>query len=132
MASLEYWRQESGNHFDILCYSGYPLHTLQAKHSMVLGMMDAVIPEPYIDSAPPTAIWCGSANQHIVPLTALGREKYAPYLKMPVEELGKQMQVSVDKNQIWMIGIPARGDMEQLEALCLSRGISMKRVSWRR
>jgi anaerobic ribonucleoside-triphosphate reductase activating protein len=132
LAALGQWRRESKIDLDILCYSGYPLRTLESKHGKILAMLDAVIPEPYIDSAPPTAIWCGSANQHIVPLTALGREKYTPYLKMPVEEHGKQMQVSVDKNQIWMIGIPARGDMEQLEVLCQSRGISMKRVSWRR
>lgn len=132
LAGLHAWRKESGNDFDILCYSGYPLRTLETKHGAILKMLDAIIPEPYIESAPPTAIWCGSANQHLVPLGARGKQKYAPYLDLPLGECGKQMQMSVDEQRVWMIGIPARGDMAQLEAICQSRGLSLEQVSWRR
>lgn len=132
LSGLHVWRKESGNDFDILCYSGYPLRTLEAKHGALLGMLDAVIPEPYIENAPPAAIWCGSSNQHIVPLSERGRLKYAPYVDLPLDANTKQMQMSVDGNRVWMIGIPARGDMERLESLCLTRGLSLQQVSWRR
>lgn len=132
LAGLHTWRKENQSCFDILCYSGYPLHTLETKHSAILKMLDAIIPNPYIESAPPTAIWCGSANQHIVPLNERGKQKYAPYLDLPLSECGKQIQMTVDKNRVWMIGMPARGDMEQLEAICQSRGLSLEQVSWRR
>jgi len=132
LAGLHAWRKETKSDFDILCYSGYPLRTLEAKHGSLLKMLDAIIPEPYIENAPPTAIWCGSANQHIVPLSELGKHKYAQYLDLPLSECGKQMQMSVDGQRVWMIGIPGRGDMEQLEAICQSRGLSLGQVSWRR
>jgi len=42
------------------------------------------------------------------------------------------MQVAVEGGRVWMIGIPARGDMERVEALCAERGLALERVSWRR
>jgi anaerobic ribonucleoside-triphosphate reductase activating protein len=132
LTGLHAWRAGRSLDFDILCYSGYPLRTLEGKHGDILALLDAVIPEPYVDNAPPTAIWCGSANQRLVPLSERGRKVYAQFVDQPVEQLGKQMQVAVEQGRVWMIGIPARGDMEKLEALCAARGISMQQVSWRR
>ena len=132
LSSLIEWRSESKNDFDILCYSGYPMRTLETKHSKILAMLDAVIPEPYIDSMPPTNVWCGSANQKIVPLSERGQQKYSSFVDLSLSERGKYMQMSVDGKQVWMIGIPGRGDMEKLEAICKTRGISLNQVSWRR
>jgi anaerobic ribonucleoside-triphosphate reductase activating protein len=42
------------------------------------------------------------------------------------------MQASVDGKRVWMIGIPARGDMAAVEALCAARGLALTDVSWRR
>ena len=132
LAELHAWRRQGRADFDILCYSGYPLRTLEAKHGALLKMLDAVIPEPYIENAPPMAIWCGSANQRIVPLSERGKVAYSDFVDRPVAEYGKQMQVSVEGGRVWMIGIPGRGDMEKLETLCQSRGVSLSQVSWRR
>ena len=132
LAGLHAWRQQSGGSFDLLCYSGYPLRTLQAKHGKILELLDAVIPEPYIENAPPTSVWCGSANQRLVPLSERGKAAYAEFVDYPIAEYGKQMQVAVEDGRVWMIGIPARGDMDRLEALCEARGLSMRQVSWRR
>jgi anaerobic ribonucleoside-triphosphate reductase activating protein len=132
LSSLIQWRTESKSEFDILCYSGYPLRTLESKHSKIIQMLDAIIPEPYIESMPPTTLWCGSANQKVVPISERGRQIYSTYIDQPLSENGKQMQMSVDGKQIWMIGIPGRGDMEKLEVICQTRGISLNQVSWRR
>lgn len=132
LAGLHAWRLSSGNDFDILCYSGYQLRALETRHGAILKMLDAIIPGPYIEDAPPTAIWCGSANQNVVALNERGRQKYAPYLDLDPGECGKRMQMAVEGHLVWMIGIPARGDMERLEAICRSRGLSLDQVSWRR
>jgi anaerobic ribonucleoside-triphosphate reductase activating protein len=132
LSALHAWREKINGDFDILCYSGYPLRTLEAKHSGILNMLDAVIPEPYIENAPPVGVWCGSANQRIVPLSERGKIKYAEYVDAALAEQGKQMQMAVEGGRVWMIGIPARGDMDKLEAICQSRGLSLQQVSWRR
>ncbi len=132
LTGLHDWRKQGGLDFDLLCYSGYPMKTLEQRHKPLLALLDAVIPEPYADGLPLGKIWRGSANQSLLPLSERGRLRYAPFLEQCPEEQGKRMQVAVEGGRIWMIGIPERGDMEQVEALCRQRGLSLGQVSWRR
>ncbi|MBZ0104342.1 MAG: radical SAM protein [Sulfuricella denitrificans] len=132
LKGLHGWRKQGGVDFDILCYSGYPLKTLQQKHSALLALLDAIIPEPYAEGLPLGKLWRGSSNQSLVPLSPRGSVRFAPFMEESAAGHGKQMQVAVEGGRIWMIGIPERGDMARLEALCLSRGLSLDQVSWRR
>jgi anaerobic ribonucleoside-triphosphate reductase activating protein len=130
LKALHGWRQRSGRDFDILCYSGYPLDRLRRKHAGILALLDAAIPEPYVDGLPLAHVWRGSANQPLVPLSPRGAARYAAYLAAPAEE-GRRMQVAADGGRLWFIGIPQRGDMAALEDLCRQRGLTMDAVSWR-
>ncbi len=132
LAALAAWRREAKLDFDLLCYSGYPLKTLQRDHPRLLALLDAVIPEPYADALPQGRVWRGSSNQPLVPLSARGRERYAIHVDASAEAGGKRMQASVEGGRVWMIGIPGRGDMAAVEALCASRGLMLTKVSWRR
>ena len=132
LEGLARWRQEAGLDFDILCYSGYALAKLQRQHALLLGLLDAIIPEPYVETKPLTNLWRGSGNQPLVPLSDRGRARYANFVDAPAAAAGKRMQVAIDGGRIWMIGIPARGDMARVEALCADRGLSLEQVSWRR
>ena len=51
LEGLHVWRRTAKLDFDLLCYSGYPLKTLERKHAKLLALLDAVIPEPYVDPA---------------------------------------------------------------------------------
>jgi anaerobic ribonucleoside-triphosphate reductase activating protein len=126
------WRREAGLDFDLLCYSGYPMKTLERKHAGLLRRLDAVIPEPYVDGLPLGKVWRGSSNQSLVPLSERGQARYRDHIDEAVADQGKRMQVAVEAGRVWMIGIPERGDMAQLEALCQSRGLTLDQVSWRR
>lgn len=125
------WRTAAGLDFDILCYSGYPLKTLEKKHQKILARLDGLIPEPYADGRPLGALWRGSDNQTLVPMSARGTARYADSVAAPQAENGKRMQVSVEDGRLWMIGIPHRGDMAALEDLCRQRGLTLGEVSWR-
>jgi anaerobic ribonucleoside-triphosphate reductase activating protein len=129
---LRAWRTASALDFDVLCYSGLPMRTLERKHAKLLARLDAIIPEPYVDKLPLDKIWRGSANQPLVPLSDRGRERYARYVDAPAHDGGKRMQMAVEGGCVWMIGIPDRGDMARVEALCASRGLALTDVSWRR
>ena len=132
LAGLHAWRQSAQLDFDLLCYSGFPLVTLTRKHAATLALLDAIIPEPYADRLPQGHVWRGSANQPLVPLSDRGRARYAAYVDAPVAADAKRMQAAVEGGRIWMIGIPGRGDMAAVEALCASRGLALTKVSWRR
>ncbi len=127
---LDHWRTTAGLDFDILCYSGYPLTTLQKRHPRLLDRLDALIPEPYVDTLPLAHLWRGSANQPLELLSERGRQRYAEFVDAPAAAFGKRIQVSVDGRRVWAAGIPERGDMQALEALCKERGLGFADASW--
>jgi anaerobic ribonucleoside-triphosphate reductase activating protein len=131
LTGLHAWRKKSGIDFDILCYSGYPLATLQKNHAAMLAKLDAVIPEPFVDKLPLTQLWRGSSNQPLVPLTARGQERFGQFVDAAPDIAGKRIQTMVDGQQVWFVGIPARGDMAALEASCEARGVAFSTASWR-
>lgn len=132
LEGLHRWRRAAVLDFDILCYSGFPLKTLERKHPRLLALLDAIIPEPYVDNLPISNVWRGSNNQPLVPLSERGRARYTQYVDARTQAGGKRMQAAVEGGRVWMIGIPERGDMERVEALCASRGLTLEKVSWRR
>jgi anaerobic ribonucleoside-triphosphate reductase activating protein len=126
------WRAASGLDFDILCYSGMPHRRLAKDHADLLARLDAIIPEPYVDGLPQGNVWRGSGNQPLVPLTPRGHARYAAHVDEAADAHGKRMQAAVEGKRVWLIGIPARGDMDAVEALCAARGLALTDVSWRR
>jgi len=124
------WRTETGSNFDILCYSGYPLKTLRQKHDAIVNRLDALIPEPYLEQHSASKIWRGSDNQTLQLLTERARSRYAGCLDTaaPPE---KNLQLMLDGERVWTIGIPQRGDMQKLEAACLEQGLIFRQPSWR-
>lgn len=131
LLGLRRWREEAGGNWDILCYSGHPLKTLQKKQAPLLALLDAVIPEPYIDGRPLGGLWRGSDNQTLATLSPLGEDRYRAAIAAPAATADKRMQVAVEGGRLWFIGIPDRGDMAALETLCRERGLDMKEASWR-
>lgn len=115
---------------DVLVYSGYTIGRLQrsAASRALLDLCDAVIAGPYIRARNHGQRWRGSANQRVVPLTPLGRERYC------TSESGEErprIQVAVGSGTIMMIGIPRDDDMETLTSRLAAAGVHTGQVSWR-
>jgi anaerobic ribonucleoside-triphosphate reductase activating protein len=118
---------------DILVYSGYSLSRLRgvARSRELLELCDAVVSGPYIDrlNTPGTGPrWRGSGNQRIIAVSELGRKRYGD---AECGGTGPYMQVSVESDRIYYIGIPRRGDMERLTERLTLAGIHGGEVSWR-
>jgi len=128
--ALAHWRKDSGQAFDILCYSGYRLEKLQRRHPRLLERIDALVCDPYVERLPSAQPWRGSDNQRLVPLTPLGRQRYAPYLDGGIE-VARRFQVVADGKRLWFVGIPQRGDLDRIEQACAERGVSLAATSWR-
>jgi len=131
LGELAAWRMAIGAGFDILCYSGYPLRTLQARHQSILAMLDALIPEPFVESLPLGGAWRGSSNQPLVVLSERARARYGECDAIPAPSPARRLQVAVERDRIWYIGIPDRGDMARVEERCREQGLVFTRTSWR-
>ncbi len=126
LAGLDDWRRGLGRPVDLLAYSGRPLAELRARFAGLLGLLDAVVPEPFVQAAPTDEALRGSANQQVVALTPLARDRYTAALAAQRSAI----QVDVDDETIWFIGIPRQGDLRRMKEQAASAGITWKRTSW--
>jgi anaerobic ribonucleoside-triphosphate reductase activating protein len=111
-----------------MVYSGYPLRRLREEHRSVLDVVDAVVPEPFVEQAGEGPLWTGSANQRIVPVSPLGEERFTDDV-VDAGESAPRIQMAVD-DQVWMVGIPRRGDMDRLTVALAERGVVLHGASW--
>jgi anaerobic ribonucleoside-triphosphate reductase activating protein len=111
---------------DILAYSGYRLSRLRQMHPEILGLLDALVAEPFIESRPTEARWRGSSNQEVTLLSGRADGRYSTVPELP----GDRLQVTVDEEGVWVAGIPRRGDLDLMRGALLNRGLELQDVSW--
>ena len=128
--ALGTWRATQSQPVDLLSYSGRSLDVLEQDFAPLLARLDAVVPEPYIQGAPTRLALRGSANQSLVALSPLGVERYTGAALLELEAQRDRMQVEVDGESIWFIGIPEQGTMSRVRTQAAEAGIGIGRPSW--
>lgn len=128
LLALAAWRSIEGLDFDVLCYSGLPYRRLMKDFAAQLELIDILCPEPYVDDLPKAQLWRGSSNQPLVGLTDRGKAIIAA---MPDGAETRRLQLDVNGGRVWLIGIPERGDLGQMQDAAASRGLHLSGVSWR-
>lgn len=115
---------------DVLVYTGYAASRLYRTTAWreLVELCDAVVAGPYVERLNNGEALRGSSNQRIIAVSDLGRSRYrdAKY-----GESTPHMQVSVEDDRIYYIGIPRRGDMERLTERLALAGVHAGEVSWR-
>lgn len=110
---------------DILVYSGYTTGHLRRRHPDIAALPDVLVTGPFRMDLPGDRLR-GSTNQELVIQSTLAQLRYGT----PSTETSPTMQVVVAGESLWMIGIPAAGDMERLRERLAARGIVVGDVSW--
>lgn len=121
---LDRWRQTHDRPIDLLCYSGLPRRRIERDHAALLARLDAFIPEPYVATRPTAMRWRGSANQPVVPLSALGRARYGEGTDQPPE--GPHLQAAMHGDLLWMIGVPTPGELDRIHQNCADAGVRLE------
>lgn len=117
---------------DTLMYTGYEyaeLAGLGPASGRAVGSVDALITGRFRAAEPTELIWRGSANQQLVPRTALGRARYGRYAGST--DAAARLEVSVDDEDVRLVGIPRRGDLSRIERELREAGVGFGSVSWR-
>lgn len=128
--AIHAWRASQHRVIDILAYSGRSFTELQADFSQVLSRIDAVVAEPFIDGELTELPLRGSANQQVVPLTPLGRERYTGDALASLATQRRQVQLEVADGEMRMIGIPEQGLMRRIQSHAAAEGVTLRRRSW--
>lgn len=123
-------RSGSGREADILVYTGYEETELDAPMLAAVELADVLVTGRFEVSRPTSLSWRGSANQRMVLRTDLARRRYGAHVDASPER--PPIQVSSDANGVWLIGIPRRGTLTELERGLRKSGLGIEDVSWRR
>lgn len=138
---IDDWRRGAGRdaEVDVLVYSGYPWSRLSRtpRFAAALQRCDAVIAGPYVARRNNGVALRGSDNQRVVALTALGERRYRQPESGSGDDAGgggggeQRMQVSVEGDRIYCIGIPRSGDMDRLTEHLADAGVLLEDLTWR-
>ena len=86
------------------------------------GLIDALISEPFEISQSQTLPWRGSDNQVLHRFSELGRVRFAT-ADDPKTANFKSLDIMLDESSnLWMAGIPSRGDLDRLVGLLRDDG----------
>ena len=121
---LDAIRQLSGA--NILAFSGLPLEKLASLDIVKRGLVDCLVSDPFDVSLAQTKYLRGSDNQRMTCLTALGLEVFGD-LDRYATDADRRLDVMFDADgQVWLAGIPSRGDMTRLQLILESQGTYVK------
>lgn len=104
---------------DVLVYTGYALERLEL--SKCAGLIDAIVTEPFEVDQKQTLALRGSDNQRLSCLTELGRERLKSFDRL-ASTSDYALDLMFDDDQVFMAGIPARGDLARLRVLLAQDG----------
>ena len=105
---------------DVLVYSGHPFARIAAWFDRAPELIDALMSEPYVASAPQTLSLRGSDNQVLHLLTARGRSRFAETQAAPAT---RKFDVMFDADgTVWLAGIPARDDFRRFREVLRNAG----------
>lgn len=117
-------RQLSGA--NILAFSGLPLEKLASLDIVKRGLVDCLVSDPFDVSLGQTKYLRGSDNQRMTCLTDLGLEVFGD-LDRYATDADRRLDVMFDADgQVWLAGIPSRGDMTRLQLILESQGTYVK------
>ena len=107
---------------DILVFSGYSREWLFAQHAGIVAAIDVIVSDPFRSGAGERLILRGSDNQRVTLLSDLARERYPADIDSREWEAARRLDLVVSNDEVWMAGIPRRGELERLRARLMERG----------
>ncbi len=108
---------------DVLVYSGYSFESLTGKLNCFEGLIDALIADPFEIGAAQSLALRGSDNQRLLTFTPLGKERFQQFDRA-VRPSDRHLDIMFDDatGEIWLAGIPGRGDFGRLAGLLSADG----------
>ncbi|WP_342723904.1 4Fe-4S single cluster domain-containing protein [Bradyrhizobium sp. B097] len=110
---------------DILVFTGYPWTTICEALATSPSLIDAIVCGPFDIDETQTLALRGSDNQELHLMTPLGRARFASFERR-MDETDRAFDVMFDDNgDVWLAGIPARGDFRRLRHILEGGGSTL-------
>lgn len=111
---------------DILVFTGYTWTKISDVLASSPSLIDAIVTGPFEIDEKQTLALRGSDNQELHFLTPLGRTRFECYDRS-INERDRSFDVMFgDNGDLWLAGIPARGDFRRLQTILESAGSTLR------
>jgi len=100
---------------DIFVYSGYPLERLLTELQAAVGLIDALMTDPFVAGMKQTLPLRGSDNQRLHLLTHLGRERFSSFLGPSNNQPSFDVMFDED-GTVWFAGVPSQEAFRHISA----------------
>ncbi|MEV6603056.1 4Fe-4S single cluster domain-containing protein [Kutzneria sp. NPDC051319] len=129
LAGVDEARKAANRDFDVMVYTGYTEAELDDARLRAVAHCDVLVVGRFDVSRPTSLIWRGSANQRLLPLSELGRRRYADYVDHTPER--PPMQLLAEGERFRVIGVPRAGSLGEFERGLRDRGFRIVDTTWR-
>ncbi|MCP1835655.1 anaerobic ribonucleoside-triphosphate reductase activating protein [Bradyrhizobium sp. USDA 4532] len=110
---------------DILVFTGYPWTAICGALAISTSLIDAIVSGPFDINETQTLALRGSDNQELHLLTPLGRARFASFERR-IDETDRAFDIMFDDHgDLWLAGIPARGDFRRLRHILEDGGSTL-------
>jgi anaerobic ribonucleoside-triphosphate reductase activating protein len=111
---------------DILVFTGYPWTSISEALISSPSLIDAIVTGPFDIDEKQTLALRGSDNQELHLTTPLGRARFESFAR-PIDDRDRTFDVMFDDNgDVWLAGIPARGDFRRLRSVLEADGSTLR------
>ncbi|MER5470649.1 4Fe-4S single cluster domain-containing protein [Streptomyces sp. NPDC002685] len=118
--------------WDLLCWTGLEEEDFADRCPEAYARLDGLVTGPYRVAEAGGGRWRGSANQRLVPLTDLGRQRLGRWAgDGPGSGHPAELQFQVEDDRLHLIGVPRPGDPARIQKALAAQGISLDGVTWR-
>lgn len=114
---------------DILLYTGFTVEELTGERATAIRSADTLVTGRYDAAQPTDLVWRGSANQQMLPRTALGRHRYRQHVSRTLAR--SRLQLVDGGERVHIYGVPRRGELAAIERRLKPMGVHLDNVSWR-
>ncbi len=112
---------------DVLLFTGRTGPAARVVAPELMSLVDCVVAGPYRQELPAGGRLVASENQTIEFATPRVQARYAAWLS----SRGSRLQVMVDDKDLYVVGLPEAGDLNDFESRLRDRGIELADVTWR-
>jgi anaerobic ribonucleoside-triphosphate reductase activating protein len=112
---------------DVLLFTGRTHPSATRVAPALLSLADCVVAGPYRRDLPGAGRLVASGNQTVSFGSPAARRRYEDW----DAAVGARLQVTADTDDLFLVGMPDSGDLNEFERRLQARGVDLGEVSWR-
>lgn len=112
---------------DVVLFTGYTLAAARREAPSLLERCGTVVAGPFRPESPSRRLLVATSNQEVAFADDASRGRFSAW----EDARPQRLQVAVDDHDLYVVGIPAPGELDRLAIGLAGRGVRFESMTWR-